>query len=369
MELYIYDQAMALLDVVDEIKSLVWTRRYWDCGEFSLLVPMTERHSALFVPGRIIARRDCDEAGQVRYINVARDANGLEQMEVKGLFLTHWLGTRLLSERLMMAAPTQAILERVVRENLVSPSDPDRAIPRLSIAPSGVQADTVTCSAEALESVLELCSDRAKLAKLGFRIITDLQSGTHAFQVYKGLDRTADQAANPPCIFSPDFDNVLSQEYTHSVDNVASVVYVSGEAAEGEPALVAVVRQNNASGLNRVEYHDTSGGISRAYMAEGTEQRLTDAEYLALLAARGRQVLDGKTAYLNFTSFIDTHGHLKYREDYDLGDRVTCINRRWGIRIDVRITEVVESYEKGKADLEITFGESLPTLSAAMKWR
>jgi hypothetical protein len=48
---------------------------------------------------------------------------------------------------------------------------------------------------------------------------------------------------------------------------------------------------------------------------------------------------------------------------------VTCLNRRWGIRIAARITEIVESYESGKADLEITFGESLPTLSQVQKWR
>lgn len=369
MELFIYNRDMTLLGVVDEIKALVWTRRYWDCGEFSLLVPMTDRHALLFTKGRIIARRDSDEAGQVRYINIARDQNGLEQMEVKGLFLTHWLGTRLLPERLVMAAPTQAILERVVRENLVAPADPRRIIPRLSIVPATVDAETVTCSVEALDNVLEVCSDRAKLAKIGFKITTDLRGGTHAFQVYKGLDRTANQTENPPCIFSPDFDNVLNQEYTSSVENVATAVFISGQAAEDEPVPVAVVEDENAIGLDRVEYHDDSGDISRSYMKDGQEHQLTDAEYLALLTARGRQVLDGKTGYLNFTSFIDTHGHLKYKRDFDLGDRVTCINRRWGIRIDVRITEVVESYENGKADLEITFGESLPTLSAAIKWR
>lgn len=77
----------------------------------------------------------------------------------------------------------------------------------------------------------------------------------------------------------------------------------------------------------------------------------------------------GKTEHVAFSSFINTHANLRYKRDFDLGDRVTCINQRWKIRVDTRITEICESYESGKADLEITFGESLPTISAALKWR
>lgn len=364
-----YSRDMTLLGVVDEIKALVWTRRYWDCGEFSLLVPLTDRHAQLFRTGRIIARKDSDEAGQARYITISRDANGLEQMEIKGLFLTHWLGTRLLLERLLLTAPTHQILQRIVTANLISPTDSRRAIPKLTLAPANLDDETLSCTAEPLENVLDVCSSRAKLAKIGFRIISDLRTGTHSFSVYKGRDCTAAQTVNTPCIFSPDFDNVLSQEYTHSVENVATAVYVKGQESEDEPPLVAEVAQPGLIGLDRVEHLDADEAISRSYMKNGTEYHLSDAEYLELLGARGAQVLDNKSGYNNFTSFLYTHGHLKYKRDYDLGDRVTCINRRWGVRIDVRITEVTESYENGKADLEITFGESLPTLSTAMKWR
>ena len=34
MELYIYDRDMILHGVIDEINSLIWTRRYWSAGEF-----------------------------------------------------------------------------------------------------------------------------------------------------------------------------------------------------------------------------------------------------------------------------------------------------------------------------------------------
>ena len=48
--------------------------------------------------------------------------------------------------------------------------------------------------------------------------------------------------------------------------------------------------------------------------------------------------------------------------DFDLGDRITCKETKWGIQIDARITEVTETYQKGEETIEATFGDSLPTL-------
>ena len=65
---------------------------------------------------------------------------------------------------------------------------------------------------------------------------------------------------------------------------------------------------------------------------------------------------------LSFGSKVNTLANLIYRTDYDLGDRVTCVNKRWGIRIDVRITEIAETYQNNVEEIDITFGESLPAL-------
>jgi len=89
---------------------------------------------------------------------------------------------------------------------------------------------------------------------------------------------------------------------------------------------------------------------------------MTDAQYIDMLAQRGATELEQYAETLNFASKINTHTNLKYGEDFDLGDRVTCINKRWGIKINVRITEIAETYQQGNTDIDITFGESLPTI-------
>jgi hypothetical protein len=86
-----------------------------------------------------------------------------------------------------------------------------------------------------------------------------------------------------------------------------------------------------------------------------------------MLATRGESELAHFAETLSFRSKVNTRGNLRYGEDYDVGDRVTCINRRWGVSIDVRITEAKETFQAGINELEITFGESLPTLADAMR--
>lgn len=47
---------------------------------------------------------------------------------------------------------------------------------------------------------------------------------------------------------------------------------------------------------------------------------------------------------------------------YEYGDFRRVINKRWGIKINVRITEVAETYQQNMEEIDITFGESLPAL-------
>lgn len=185
----------------------------------------------------------------------------------------------------------------------------------------------------------------------------------YTFSVYEGRDLTAgNTAGNAPCIFSQEFDNIVEQEYTNSVENLKTTAYVGGEEKEGVTRKVAEVG-GSSTGLSRDEVFINATDIVQEYENEsGQTVTLTNAQYLALLSARGVEELEQYAETLAFGSKINTNANLKYGTDYDLGDRVTCINKRWNVRIDVRITEIAETYETSGEEIDITFGESLPAL-------
>lgn len=361
MELYVFDTDFTLLGVIDEITSLIWTRRYWKCGEFSLLVPQTEKHARLLACGRLIIRKDADEAGQIRYRHISKGKDGLESIELQGKFLTHWIEKRLIIPVMSLTAPTHILLGEIVRANLITPVDPRRTIPNIEIGDMGaLDTASYAFTSEPFANALDVCEQRAQLAKIGFRLAIDLSRKKHVFTVYKGVDRTSGQTQNAMCVFSPDFDNVLSQDFTESNENVASAVFLQSSSPLSTEARDPVeVSDDTRTGLDRVEI-----------FAEASDVSFEDGgDYAALLRAKGNSVLAGKVESVSFSSVINTGARLTYKRDFDLGDRVTCLNRRWGVTINARITEVCEQYEGGKNELQVTFGSSLPSLDDQLKWR
>ena len=365
MELYVYSSEMELQGIVEKIASLIWTRRYWSCGEFKLLVPFTEEHSRMLVKNNIIMKRGDDEAAQIRYVSITKNSQGLEEIEVQGKFLIAWIGKRIIKKQIITNDTTQNILYRIVRENVTNPADTARKIPDVSIATDDedTESGVIDYTSEQYTNAQLAAETAAKAAKLGIRMRTDARTGAHVFSVYEGRDLTAvNTAGNAPCIFSQEFDNIVEQEYTNSVENLKTTAFVGGEEKEGVTRKVAEVG-GSAAGLAREEVFINATDIVQEYEDDdGTQVSLTDAEYLALLSARGAEELEQYAETLSFGSKINTFANLIYRTDYDLGDRVTCVNKRWGIRIDVRITEIAETYQNNVEEIDITFGESLPAL-------
>lgn len=365
MELYVYSSEMELQGIVEKIASLIWTRRYWSCGEFKLLVPFTEEHSRMLVKNNIIMKRGDDEAAQIRYVHITKNSQGLEEIEVQGKFLIAWIGKRIIKKQIITNDTTQNILYRIVRENVTNPADTARKIPDVSIATDDedTESGVIDYTSEQYTNAQLAAETAAKAAKLGIRMRTDARTGAHVFSVYEGRDLTAgNTAGNAPCIFSKEFDNIVEQEYTNSVENLKTTAFVGGEEKEGVARKVAEVG-GSAAGLAREEVFINATDIVQEYEDDdGTQVTLTDTEYLALLSARGAEELEQYAETLSFGSKINTFANLIYRTDYDLGDRVTCVNKRWGIRIDVRITEIAETYQNNVEEIDITFGESLPAL-------
>lgn len=365
MELYVYDTEMTPLGVIDRISSLVWTRRYWSVGEFSLLVPLTDQHRDLLQPDRILMPRGGNEAAQIRYIHISKSATGLEQMEIQGKFLLQWLNRRIIYQQFSVedAYTTQIILD-ILDQNVYYPVDEWRKIPNLYHVEEVEDEPTQwTYTTEEYDNVLTAVTALAQADGLGLRVETDVRTGEHYLIVYQGKDLTEGNTNVAPCIFSTDFDNILEQEYTYSSENLCNAVYVGGEDTKDVPRTVVEVGTEAASYLDRREVFISATDLKQTYKdADKNEITLTDEQYQNALGQRGREELETRTENRTFTSKINPASNLVYREDFNLGDLVTCINERWGVKIDTRITEITETWQQGKKEITVTFGNSLPTI-------
>lgn len=362
MLLYVYDQSMVMLGVVEEMASLIWRRKYSACGSFSLLAPATQAHLALIHIGRLVMPYGGSEAGQIEYINIRKNQEGQMEMEVQGRFLPCWLGQRVLAVPLQDSASYPQLIRQMVEDNATAPADSRRAIPSLTMAQDSIVRPSVDYAWEPYQNLLTAVEDAAQASQIGFAIYSNPVTKNHVLALYEGVDRRrGNEAGNAPCVFSQEMDNILEQDYTISTESARTTAYVLGAQPQDGEAPVAVVG-SDAAGLDRAETLISATDASWT-QGEGEEQTtLTLEQYMAILSQRGADALESLGAATAFESQINSRGNLRYQIDYDLGDLVTCEARGWGVAAQARITQVVETYQAGSNQLEITFGSTLPTL-------
>lgn len=376
MELRIFDKTIEPLGAIDELASLLWHIKYFDVGTFSLLAPITDNNSKLLVEGNIIVKHDGKRevtdatggvwrrAAQITYVHITKDENGLEQIEAQGFMLGWWLNKRCVYPQIVATAANPWLINTMVKKNCGSEASTKRRFPQF------IMLEQETMSGSNVEYANEVCANlgqevkaRAQAGKLGYDILINERTKQYGFYLYKGKDLTAKNSeGNTPCIFSRDFDNVNEQEYTASIENCGNFIYVQGAADDNGSQPMTTVDGENATGLDLTEVFCDATDIARKYQSGETEITIPLNTYMLMLKTRGSAELESYGKTINFVSTINTNSNLKFKVDFDLGDRITCKEEKWGIQIDARITEVTETYQKGAEEIEATFGDSLPTL-------
>ena len=376
MELRVFDETVEPLGLIDEMASLLWHVKYFDVGTFNLLAPITDNNKRLLTEGNIIVKHDgkrevTDAAGgiwrraaQITYVHITKDENGLEQIEAQGYMLSQWLNKRCISPQIVATATNQSIINTMVKNNCGSSASTKRRFQRfIMLAQETIAGSAVEYANEVYAKLGQEVKARAQAGKLGYDILINERSRQYGFYLYKGKDLTAKNSeGNTPCIFSRDFDNVNEQEYTASIENCGNFIYIQGAADDSGSQPVTTVDGEGASGLELTEVFCDATDIARKYQSGETEVTIPLNTYLQMLKTRAAAELENYGKIINFVSTINTNSNLKFKQDFDLGDRITCKETKWGIQIDARITEVTETYQKGAEEIEATFGDSLPTL-------
>lgn len=377
MEIRAFNLALEPLGIVDEVASTIFNIRYFAVGNISILAPATKNNLKLLVEGNIVTIHDgtvayVDSGGNewrraavIKYIHIAKDEQGEEQIEAQGYTLSYWLDKRIISPQLVCNDTCQNIINAQVKRNCGSNASTKRRFERFSIIEQENYGGTKTdYSNEAYISLGVEVKAVAQSGKLGYDILVNEKARTYGFYLYKGIDRTVGNAAGlKPCIFSSEFDNINSRSYEYSSENYKNFIYVIGKASDEETIAPVVTYDGESLKGLLLEEVALESDIDRSYTDDNNQQQtIPIATYKRMLSSQAVTELAGYDANVNFDSSINITSNLQYRRDFNIGDRVTCQEKDWGIRLDARITEVSEVWQKGTHTIEVTFGESMPTL-------
>ena len=378
MEIRVYNKLLEPVGTIDEIVTLIWKIKYFDVGSFSILAPATANNIKLLAKGNLITKHnkapdytDSDgnvwrRAGQITYVNITKDAKGQEQIEAQGYMLSRWLSKRVVMPQIVMTGTRQQVANTLVLRNCGSEATAARKFPQFTIIEQQDYEGTSTAYSNEVYVDLGLeVKSVAQAGKLGYDILIDERRQLYGFYLYKGNDFTAgNNDGNNPCIFAREFDNVNDQEYETCNENTKNFIVVMGKAAEDETdAPVITGYTEEAAGLELEEVYCDATSIERNYTDDaGTQQTIPLETYYSQLETKASTELSGYKETMNFTSKINLQSTMRYKEDYDIGDRVTCLDKSWNLKLGARITEITETYQQGKEELTATFGESEPSL-------
>jgi len=355
MELYIFDRDLNFQGILESYFSLRWVRGYSKSGKFELHCSLTPETLSLLKRGNVIWKKGHQEAGYIEYRNLKQNTEGKEVLVIKGRFLTGYLDRRIIWGRENFNISSELAIRELIDKNCINPTNVDRKIDLLVLGEFKNYVQSINKQVS-YKNLLEETESIANISDLGIRTLIDIQNKQMLFDIYEGLDRTAGQSINAPAIFSKEFENVLEQEYIESLKNYRNVGLVAGE---GEGVIRELVTVGQGTGLDRFEMFVDARDLQKEEMA--TE------EYQAKLEDRGRSRLAETKEIQTFDSKINLNSNLVYKEDFNLGDIVTCTSKKWGITIDTRITEIEEVYEETGKRINVIFGNNIPTLVEKIK--
>lgn len=360
MEIYVFDRDINFKGIIESFTSLRWIRRYHKSGSFELHCNLTINALQLLEIENIICLKGYDEAGYIVYRNIKQDSKGNEILVVKGKFLTSYLDRRINWQRITHDGLAIDFMKKIINDNAIDPSDSSRKIPLLIFDYDVIYEDKITYQ-NTYGNVLDQLENISKITNIGYKIRFDYINKSLIFEAYKGEDRSINQSRNAPVVFSREFENILEQEYTESLDNYKNTVLVAGEGEGTERKIIAI---EDGDGLDRYELFVDARDLQSQ---NENGESISEGKYNEMLTNRGRTKLAECKKIETFDSKIDLRSNLVYKEDFNLGDVVTVLNKKWGVTIDARITEIEEIYESDGFNVNVIFGDSSPRLIDKIK--
>lgn len=339
MELIILNKNFERIAIVDEWKSLIWCERYFESGAVDLQVDATLRNIEILDYGNYIMRSDDVSIYRIEAKEINTDTNQDNSLLIGGVDCKSILNQRIIWNAINFQGRVEDYIRKMVDENIINPTDEKRRIDNFLMKEKKIFFDFIIESVEhknLYEKVKEIC----EAYKIGWRIT--FENGNFYFDLFRGKDCSCSQDKNPKIIFSPEYDNLGSSKYNFDSSEYKNAVLIGGKG-EGTDRIFAEV--GDSTGLDRFEMFvdDTSS----------ENEGISELAYKSRLRSTGQNEIAKTNTTTVFEGNIISNLY-EYKKDWNLGDVIT-IKNKYGIKADIRIIEVIETWDKDGYTIESKF--------------
>lgn len=256
-DVYILNQNLESVGIIDSYKSLIWANRYFTVGDCELYVPATTENLSLLKKDYYLMRLDSDMVCQIKRIELDTSAEDGNYLVVTGYDVKRWLDQRVVWSTMSADGNAETFIRTMVDKALGNANLYARQITNLNgqrIFYLGTAAgfSEVLTEQVTYKNVGEKVRDYCLKYGWGYRVV--LNNNLFYFQLYKGTDRTNS------VIFSDAYENLSTTKYVQDETNMGNVALVGG-SGEGS------ARSRNVSGfaqsVDRYEIYVDAKDISK----------------------------------------------------------------------------------------------------------
>ncbi|MBR4929750.1 MAG: siphovirus ReqiPepy6 Gp37-like family protein [Bacteroidaceae bacterium] len=333
MILHVFDDTFTYRGRVEDWINMTWTEEYKGEGKFTLVTYDTDKYAELLRHGWYFYRTDRKTA--MMAVKVERDTDK-NTITVCGYTALHLL-TRRIIDLTYTCTNVEAGIYAMIGGDL-------RGLNQIVCAPSkGLKAE---CEFEIegevmLDAVLSLLNE----SDYGIRANFDYENKRHVIEVYEGVDRSYNSESGGT-VFSQEFGNLKSLVVTEDDDLYKNVAYVTGSDNSDPRTIYYQYVSPDAGPQSNWREMLVSGENQEE--DESTEEWQKRQKQIAIKALQERK---------NACTFEVELSLGIFGEKYELGDKVTCRSKRYGLHFDTQITEYQYSYKNGVESVKITIGE------------
>lgn len=360
MNLVVYDKTFTPVGVTDIYESIIWTERYYECGDFEFYTAATTKLIRLLKEDYYLRSSESEYTMVIEHVKIEEDVENGDKLIVSGRSLESILDRRIIWDNIKIQGTVVEGFQQIFDANIINPENSKR---RISNFVFDTPTDASILSAQLIASyygstVLEVVQSVCQQLGFGFRLYFETSSKTLHFQLFNGLNLSADETKNPNnkvVIFSPKFDNLISSNYELDRESYKNVTLVGGivndsavqKRVEVEGRIPNSLGQMTdiPEGLDRREVYTDATSLSNK---DDQNQEISDEDYNKRLANEGYGALNefdyGETIDASVEPNYNWHYGNTAADDYYLGDIVT-ISNAYGMSIMARVIEVVRSHD------------------------
>lgn len=382
--IWVFDKDLHKIGIIDNYTSLIWARRYKEVGDFEIYLPASVEILNLCKIGNYVEKDGSPMICRIDSVSLSQKPEEGYYITVTGKSAEALLDQRIIMETSICNGSAEEFALKLISSALGADASPERKI---------VDSDGILIFTMIQNGFPETLKEQVTYKNLGEKIREYCQSYGWGYKIereqtyfvfsfYKGEDRS------DSVVFSPNFENVSTSEYSRDASDIQNFVLCAGEG-EGDARIKETV--GTATGANRYEvfadckqlsktirfseivsaypngtisqsgekyYYSVSGVIiaevPSASPSGNDECKLTDAIYSEQLIARGEETIANKGEIVTFDSTIIPNVTFIFGEDYFLGD-IVRIENEFGISANARIIEIVEVEDENGYSIDPKF--------------